>query len=112
MVYRSVRSACKALPNVRIVKHEDLSVDPLAGFAELYVQLGLPFTPGVERAIRKSSSSENPAELSTDRVHSVRLDSRANLHNWKRRLAPEEIRRIRSLTEEVAHEYYPDVEWQ
>jgi hypothetical protein len=111
MIYRSVQSMCRSLPNVHIVKHEELSVDPLPGFASLYNQLGLAFTPDVQRAIRESSSSENPAELSKDRVHSVRLDSRANLHNWKRRLAPEEIRRIRLLTEEVAHDYYPEVDW-
>jgi sulfotransferase family protein len=111
MVYRTVQTDCRSLPNVNIVKHEDLSVDPLPGFGELYDRLGLAFTPDVQRAIRESSSSENPAELSKERVHSVRLDSRANLHNWRRRLAPKEIRRIRLLTEEVAHDYYPEVDW-
>lgn len=111
MVYRSVQTLCRSLPGVRVVRHEDLSLDPVPGFRGLYRQLGLEFTPDVERRILDSSSSENPAELSRNRVHSVRLDSRANLHNWKKRLAPEEIRRIRVLTEEVAHDYYPDVEW-
>ncbi len=58
-----------------------------------------------------SSSSENPSELSRKKVHSVRLDSRANLHNWKHRLSAEEIARVRQLTEEVAYLYYPDVDW-
>ncbi len=111
MVYRGVQAACRSLPQVRVVRHEDLSVEPVAGFRELYAQLGLEFTPRVEQAIRASSSSENPAELSRKHVHSVRLDSRANLHNWKRRLSPEEIRRVRTLTEEVARDYYPDVDW-
>jgi hypothetical protein len=111
MVYRSVQEACRSLPQVRVVRHEDLSVDPMAGFRQLYGQLGMQFTPPVQRAILESSSSENPTELSRKHVHSVRLDSRANLHNWKRRLQPEEIRRVRSLTEEVAHDYYPDVDW-
>jgi hypothetical protein len=111
MIYRSVRAACQKLPSVRVIRHEDLSVDPVPGFRELYVQMGLDFTPRVERRILESSSSENPAELSRKDVHSVRLDSRANLHNWKRRLGPEEIRRVRLMTEEVAHEYYPEVDW-
>ncbi len=111
MVYRSVQAACRSLPQVRVVRHEDLSVEPVAGFRDLYGQLGLEYTPRVEQAIRESSSSENPAELSRKHVHSVRLDSRANLYNWKRRLSSEEIQRVRALTEDVARDYYPDVDW-
>jgi hypothetical protein len=111
MVYHSVQAACRSVPQVRVVRHEDLSAEPVAGFRTLYGQLGLKFTPGVEQTILESSSSENPVELSRKQVHSVRLDSRANLYNWKRRLSPEEISRVRALTEEAAHDYYPDVDW-
>lgn len=111
MVYESVRKACGSIPKVRVVRHEDLSSDPVPGFRRLYDELGLEFTPRVEQRIMKSSSSENPSELSRKNVHSVRLDSRANLHNWKHRLSAEEIARVRQLTEEVAYLYYPDVDW-
>jgi hypothetical protein len=111
MIYRTVQEACRTVPGIRVVRHEDLSMDPVAGFRDLYGQLGMEFTPRVQRAILESSSSENPAELSRKQVHSVRLDSRANLHNWKRRLQPDEIRRVRALTEQVARDYYPDVDW-
>ncbi|HEX8991720.1 MAG TPA: sulfotransferase [Anaerolineales bacterium] len=111
MIYGSVQTVCRELPAVRVVRHEDLSIDPVPGFRDLYGELGLAFTPGVERRILDSSSAENPAELSRKRVHSTRLDSRANLHNWKRRLSAEEVARIRQLTEEVARDYYPEVDW-
>jgi hypothetical protein len=112
MVYRSVQAACRRVPSVQVVRHEDLSLDPVPGFRELYGEVGLRFTPPVERKILESSSSQNPAELSRSKVHSIKLDSRANLHNWKRRLSPDEIARVRQLTEEVALDYYPDVEWE
>ncbi len=111
MVYGSVQKACRSMPSVRIVRHEDLSLDPAPGFRKLYDELGLRFTPRVERTILDASSSENPTELSKKKVHSVRLDSRANLYNWKRRLSAEEITRIRRLTEEVVQDYYPEVDW-
>ena len=111
MIYRSVQAACQQMPAVRIVRHEDLSSDPVPGFRRLYGEMGLEFSARVERKIVESSSSENPAELSRKNVHSVRLDSRANLHNWKRRLSAEEIGRVRKVTEEVAHVYYPEVDW-
>ncbi|MFM8322191.1 MAG: hypothetical protein ACKOC5_14860, partial [Chloroflexota bacterium] len=80
-------------------------------YQALYAGLGLDFTPQVQHTILTSSSSENPGELSKKKVHSVRLDSRANLYNWKKRLTPEEIRRIRHLTEDLAAHFYPEIEW-
>jgi hypothetical protein len=111
MVYRLVHAARERIPSMRIVRHEDLSRDPVPGFRRLYGELDLPFGPQVERVVLNSSSSENPAELSSRQVHSVKLDSRANLDNWKRRLSADELSRVRRVTEEVAHLYYPEVEW-
>jgi hypothetical protein len=93
---------------VIVLRHEDLSRDPLTGFARAYESLGLAYTARVQETIRNTSSSENPVELSRRNVHAVKLDSRANLDNWKKRLAADEIFRIRSMTEDVAHLYYPD----
>jgi hypothetical protein len=84
----------------------------VSGFRSLYQSLGLDFSPRAEKDVLNASSSENPTELSKNKTHSVKLDSRANLHNWKKRLTPEEIKRIRSLTEDVASSFYSDVKWE
>ena len=111
MVYRAVHAARERVPSVRVVRHEDLSLDPVAGYRQLYDELGLDFASRVERKILRSSGSGNPAELPHGKTHSVKLDSRANLENWKRRLSSGEIDRIRHMTEEVARYYYPEVNW-
>ena len=111
MVYSSVQNLRRAIPSVCVVRHEDLSVDPVTGFRRLYGELGLNFNARVERKILDSSSAENPSELARRKVHSVKLDSRANLDNWKRRLTQEEIARVRLLTEGVVRDYYPEVDW-
>ncbi|MBI2758597.1 MAG: sulfotransferase [Chloroflexi bacterium] len=111
MIYRVVHSTRERLPSIRVVRHEDLSLDPLAGYRQLYGELGLNFTARVEQTILNSSSSENPAQLSKNKTHSVKLDSRANLDNWKKRLSSDEINRIRKMTEEAAHYFYPDANW-
>jgi hypothetical protein len=111
MIYRSIHSARALNPDFMAVRHEDLSRDPIIGFRDLYMSLGLDYTPRVEKVILNSSSSDNPAELSRKKTHSVRLDSRANLENWKKRLRPEDIKRVREITEEVSHSYYSDVDW-
>jgi hypothetical protein len=103
--------ADERFPSVRLVRHEDLSRDPVRGYAELYEALGLPFSDTVAKAVEASSSSENPAETSVEQPHETRIDSRANLENWRHRLSEDEIARIRAVTEETAALYYPDLVW-
>jgi glycosyltransferase involved in cell wall biosynthesis len=98
-------------PNFQVVRHEDLSLQPVKGFEKLYAQLELPYNSRVKSGIQRSTSSENPQEISLDSIYATKLDSVANLENWKQRLTKEEIDRIRLLTEDVAQLYYHDVDW-
>jgi hypothetical protein len=111
LIYSAVAGMAAHRSDLLIVKHEDLSLDPLEGYRSLYTALGLGWSQTAAQAILKSSSAENPAEVSRRAVHSVQLDSKANLHNWKRRLQPDEIERIRRLTESVTEQYYPGIGW-
>ena len=112
IIYRSIHTARSLFPDFKIVRHEDLSLDPVTGYKSLYESLGLPFDEKVREAILNSSSSENPTELSRKKIYSVKLDSRANMDNWKKRLTSEEISRIRKMTENVSHLFYSDEEWR
>jgi hypothetical protein len=111
LIYRSVHAARKQNPDFMIVRHEDLSRDPIPGYRDLYQALGLEFTPRVEKIILNSSSSENPKELPKKKVHGVKLDSRANIESWKKRMSAEEIDRVREITQEISPIYYSDEEW-
>lgn len=111
MIYHVVSLYRQQTPQIVLVRHEDLSVDPIQGFRALYEALGLSFTRSVEGAIMDLTRSENPKEVSLNSVHSVKLDSRANLYHWKRRLSLEEIARVKEITAEVAAQYYPDTAW-
>ena len=111
MIYRFVHSTRSLFAQFKIVRHEDLSLDPVNGYKALYESLGLSFNEEVKGIILNSSSSENPTELSKKKVHSVKLDSRANMDNWKKRLSADEITRIRKMTESVSYLFYSDNEW-
>lgn len=111
MIYHSVHATRELNPDFIIVRHEDLSRDPVSGYRDLYQLLDLEFTARVEKTILNSSSSENPAELSRKKIHGFKLDSRANIDIWKKRLSVEEIDRIRKMTEETSAHYYSDAEW-
>jgi hypothetical protein len=111
MIYRVVHELSARHPDLIVLRHEDLALDPLAGFRDLYTKLGLEFTPRAERMILTSSSSENPAEASRASIHTVKLDSRANVSGWKKRISAQEIERLRALTAGVAERYYSDADW-
>jgi hypothetical protein len=111
MIYRIVARMMKLHSSFIVVRHEDLSLDPVSCYRDLYAALDLDFTPRVERMILNASSSENPAELLEQKVHDVKLDSRANLDNWKKRLSKNEIIRIRNMTGKTAQLFYSDEEW-
>lgn len=111
MIYCSVHETQELHPDFIVIRHEDLSRDPISGYRDLYRSLDLEFTPRVEKTILNSSSSENPVELSRKKVHGFKLDSRANISVWKKRLSVEEIDRIRTMTEEISAIYYSEAEW-
>ena len=54
---------------------------------------------------------DNPTELSRRKTHSVKMDSRASVDNWRSKLSPDEINRIREITEDSAQLFYPDINW-
>lgn len=112
MIYRFVHSTRSLFPNFNTVRHEDLSLDPINGYQSLYQSLGLKFTEKVKDTIRNSSSSENPTNLTQSKTHSVKLDSKSAMNNWKKILTPQEITRIRKMTEGVSDFFYSDEEWK
>lgn len=106
VIYATVARYRATDPQLTVVRHEDLSLHPLQGFRQLYAGLGLTFSPPAERAVARSSREGNPTELPARDPHAVRLNSRANLENWKHRLSGEEIDRVLEATQDVASLFY------
>ena len=73
----------------------------------------LPDDVAVKELIPELTTSlELPVTGPDGRPMSYRLDSKASLNNWKRRLSPQEIAQIRAITAETVEQYYPDLEWE
>jgi hypothetical protein len=108
MIYFAVATYAERRSDFVIVRHEDLSRDPEHAYRRVYEALELRYDRRAAAAVKATTDGTNPAELPQNNPHSVRLDSRANLGNWRRRLSSVEIERIRSLTEPVASRWYPD----
>jgi hypothetical protein len=108
IIHDGVAAAKAGDPSICVVRHEDLSLNPIQGYAQLYDFLELSFGEKARAVIDEYSRDRNPKEVSVQNPFNVALDSRANLTNWKRRLADEEIERILKTTRSVAEQFYPD----
>jgi hypothetical protein len=95
------------------IRHEDLSQDPLAGFARLYERLGLEFSAHAQARILEYSGSANPADTNAPvgSETALRRDSRANIWNWKNRLTSAEIATIRERVTDVSRTFYANEDW-
>ncbi len=91
------------------LRHEDLSLDPVSGFKEIYHKLGLDFTDDIVKQIEKHSN----ANVSNDNRHpfDIHRNSKANIHIWKSRLSNQEISKIRDQLGELSSQIYSDSDW-
>ncbi len=112
VVYSVVAKYRRQLEEVEVVRHEDLSLQPLQEFLRIFHHLGLDFNEDIRRKIADTSQDDNPQELPPGSEHSVQLDSRANLGNWRRRLTTSEVNRIVTATQDHLYGYYDQDEWR
>jgi len=111
LVHHTVAEYRGRHPDWLIVRHEDLSRDPIEGYRPLFAALGLPYTEEVQEAILSSTSRSNPADRDASGRQFLTRDSRANIDNWRRRLTPSEVDRIRARVADVSPLFYGDDEW-
>lgn len=95
-----------------LVRHEDLSSDPVRRYEQLYDRLGLDLNEAARRTIAHFTSEENPGEVFLRQYGSVPLDSRSSIFSWSKRLTSGEIERIRRETQDVWPEFYAARDWE
>ncbi len=112
MVYQTVSQIRSRVPDLIVIRHEDLSRDVESGFRELYQSLDLEFSDEIRSAIKTASSRENPRETTKNAAHSVHINSQAAVKSWQERLSIQEIERVNELTGDTASIYYSADDWQ
>ena len=128
-IYGALTAIRERVPDLLIVRHEDLARNPLAEFERIHRWLEVPFDEATRRFVVSSTSAraDKPGatlEQRRKRAHSWSisrngisktgfrpLDSKAYVVKWKRELTRAEIARIRSLTADVAPSFYGDEDW-
>lgn len=87
-----------------IVKHEDLSLDPLGEFERIYAYLNLTFSDKAKNEIIASTTAEKKSNH--------KRDSAENIKTWQQRLTAHEIERIKTRTHKIASHYYSEEDWK
>lgn len=108
-IHHTINIYKESHPNWLYIRHEDLSLDPIDEFRNIYEYLGLPYTKHVIRTIEDTSGAHNPEEAIKGREH--KRNSIANIKNWKKRLTDDEVKLIRYGTEEIASIFYTSNNW-
>ncbi len=98
-------------PEWVFVRHEDLSLDPVAGFRKLFARVGLDFPARSRRSVEVYSGPGNAADAPAGASHFLPRDSRASVSSWVRRLTAGEVDRVRRGTEDCAGYFYPEFTW-
>jgi hypothetical protein len=119
MIYAVVASDGERSAGLAVVRHEDLSMDPISAFTRLYARLDLPFGDSAKRTIVRASTGGDGTSAHSwsisrggvSRTGFRRLDSRSNVDRWKRLLMPAEVARVRELTDDVGSRFYTPADW-
>lgn len=101
----------RAHPSWLVVRYEDLASEPVPAFEDVYRDLGLTWSGRVVDRIRAFTGSENVAEVAPHDKGGVRRNSREAMWTWTSRLTPEEVRRVRDGTDDIASELYGPDDW-
>jgi hypothetical protein len=109
ILYAAVDAYRGRHPEWAVVRHEDLSREPIAGFEALYGRLGLEWTPRAREQVERASSPRNPPEARSK--HDVRVASAENVDRWRARLTPPELELVRERTRDVWPLFYSPEDW-
>ena len=93
------------------VRHEDLCHDFIHGFKKLYSQLALPWNLEVKDLIRQYCDNPSEKRPLGSEIHVLSRNSRSASEIWKQSLTPEEVNRIKEITQEVADLFYDRSSW-
>jgi len=108
VVNRALLSQAACDERIRLLRHEEVSEQPVAVVAALYRDLGLPWSERVRAAVVRQTADENPAEAPGSRVQHFRRASSQLLLLRVSQLDPDSRRRVLDLTRDVALQLYDE----
>lgn len=109
IIYTAVHKLLEKNSGLLLIRHEDISLNPLAEFSKIFRFLGLDLSDTVAKEIARTTSAENITEARRQN-HTV-INSKENVKAWQRRLNSDEIARVKTGTRCTWEKYYSVDDW-
>lgn len=93
-------------PSWLFVCYEDLAMEPVAGFRDIFEYLGLALDAAIEQYVEEFTREGNPRVAPS--IYYQPRASRESLRTWEDRLSSEEIDRVKHRTSATAKLFYED----
>jgi len=94
---QSLLDDIKGLSNVKVIMYGDLAADPIGIARDLFAFLDLPWTPQIERFIKKSTVA-----ASRERYFSLQRDPVQASNKWRNALSAEDQQRVLAIARRTA----------
>jgi len=113
IIYNTVIEYKKKHANWIFIRHEDISREPILCFQGLFSKLNLNFSENIKKTIIEYTESTNISELpkNNEFFKIGKLNSKANIYNWKNSLTTSEIQKIKNIVKNVANRFYCEEDW-
>lgn len=89
--------------DILVVKHEDVSLNPIKSFARIYKKMGLEWSLKVKAELISYTSSGNPVNAPRNKTHHLKRNSKSLVDNWKNDLSDHEISKILEIGGNVVY---------
>ena len=86
------------------VKHEDLSINPMREFEQMFHHLDIEFSEQVKQEIDETTKAKDTSK--------IKRNSKDNVKTWQQRLSSEEVALIKKETEPVWTHFYQEADWE
>lgn len=91
------------------VRHEDIADDPIVEYRKIFQRIDLEYPQSIQNEILDFSRAKTSDEF--EDTLSIRRESKATILNWRNRLTPEEIDRVKEGTRQVSSYFYDEGDW-
>ena len=92
--------------HLRLVRHEDMCVEPIQIGEEIMTHLGIPANEKAQEFLRVSTSG-SAGEMSGTQLHNMHRDARKLVFSWRESLSPAEIEAVRQGGGATLERIYP-----
>jgi hypothetical protein len=94
-----------------VMRHEDICLEPYESFNKICRFLDIDMGKKMAGFISKTTNSSTVQPNNKQSIHLYR-DTRKLAYDWKNKVSPEDVEKIKPFTQDIAGHYYDDESWQ